>query len=94
MENERLLSEQEIVKIWDTRQEGHYTCGDCRDLLIAAQDAKTTAARDKWFIEWVENTIRTCDNHDCYKHYDGCHIGFAHCVNCQALKQSILEVKK
>ena len=54
MENERLLSEQEIVKIWVTRQEGHYTCGDCRDLLITNQDRKTTAALIAQEFEYLD----------------------------------------
>jgi ribosomal protein S24E len=49
----RLLNEQEINTIWATRQEGHQTCGDCRDLLTTAQLAKT----DKEWVEWVENTF-------------------------------------
>jgi hypothetical protein len=49
MDNERLLSEQKMLDIMDfIKFEDHFK--DNLDELLKAQDAKTTAARDK---EWI-----------------------------------------
>ena len=86
MENERLLNEQEMMDATGLR----CNCEECLDsnkwAIATAQDRKTAAARDKRWIELVENW--NCD--ECEHLKDDCfRTILSSCFKWQSLKQSI-----
>jgi hypothetical protein len=100
-ENERLSSEQEICPICGSGCEGPIAVncdwrddsyGECQKLL-AAQDAKSIAARDKWWQDMVTLMMAGCRNKSCRVMTPDCEIGNNACMAWQSLKQS-LEVKE
>ena len=84
---ERLLSEKEMKAIYECNSTPCVKCISECDKMCYAQDAKTAAARDKWWVEQIERyeamLNRNLDSHSIIIPW----------ASWQSLKQS-LEVKE
>jgi hypothetical protein len=92
MYNERLLSDERLNGL--VAQCGFRITLNDATLVAIAQDAKTTATRDKEWIKYVENMVRSIciheDEKDC-EWWDNCLDGIftSECVAWETFKQSI-----
>ena len=82
--NERLLSEQEINLYWSgTFQEINFGS------LLAAQDAKSITARDKWWVDNMRLMFARCCESTCQYMTPVCSYLSNACMAWQSLKQPI-----
>ena len=90
MENERLLSEQEIYDIIARLDVAKFQSEGIVWPLFEAQDAKSIAARDKWWVEQIEGIGNDCEILACANEC----LNIKTCKQWQSLKQSILNAGK